>query len=113
VPRPDGREKGFWIESGFGFTGHGYPLLSLQARILRFRPRRPPATNVIPFLRKTNIELPVSYPPEAYPSVTLELPARVTLEAAVPAAACEGEAWAAMASVWTLEAVRAALRSVA
>ena len=39
--------------------------------------------------------------------------ARVTLEAAVPAAACEGEAWAEMASAWTLEAVRAALRSVA
>ena len=40
-------------------------------------------------------------------------PARVSLEVAVPAAACEGEAWAAMASAWTLEAVRAALRSVA
>ena len=39
--------------------------------------------------------------------------ARITLEAAVPAAACEGEAWAEMASAWTLEAVRAALRSVA
>jgi len=37
----------------------------------------------------------------------------VILEAAVPAAACEGEAWAGMASAWTLEAVRAALRSVA
>ena len=40
-------------------------------------------------------------------------PVRVTLEAAVPAAACEGEAWAELASAWTLEAVRAALRSVA
>jgi hypothetical protein len=39
--------------------------------------------------------------------------AQVTLEAAVPAAACEGEAWAELASAWTLEAVRAALRSVA
>ena len=40
-------------------------------------------------------------------------PARVSLEAAVPAAACEGEAWAEMAPACTLEAVRAALRSVA
>jgi hypothetical protein len=46
-------------------------------------------------------------------ALTGDGPARVTLEAAVPAAACEGEAWAAMASAWTLEAVRAALRSVA
>jgi hypothetical protein len=40
-------------------------------------------------------------------------PGRVSLEAAVPVAACEGEAWAEKASAWTLEAVRAALRSVA
>ena len=43
----------------------------------------------------------------------LDGPARVTLEAAVPAAACEGEAWAEIAWAWTQEAVRAALRSVA
>jgi hypothetical protein len=40
-------------------------------------------------------------------------PGRVTLEAAVPAVAREGEAWAAMASAWTPAAVRAALRWVA
>jgi hypothetical protein len=56
VPLTYSREKGFWIEGGLGFPGHGCPTMSLQARILRFRPRS--ATEGCP---RQNRHLPKSW----------------------------------------------------
>jgi hypothetical protein len=38
MPWTDGCEKGFWIEGGLGFSGHGCRKISMQAGTLRLRP---------------------------------------------------------------------------